>query len=366
MADLTPVQIVRRQAKRQQFTSGSSFLKLGVVALFILTPFLFPSYKTVDLAIKIVIFASLVASFDILLGYTGILSFGHGMFFGVGAYCVAFMLEKYGSPTYFNLILGLLLAAGVAVVLALLISFISLRVKAIFFAMVTLALAELAIVLANKLSHFSGGEDGISISMPGIFSVAFNMGEFMGVDITGRLVTYYFILFACLALFLMMLRFTHSPLGRVLQAIRDNEQRAVALGYKTFIFQTISITFGCLLATLIGGLYAMWVGYVNPESSLEVMAIMLNVLLMVIIGGMGTLYGGFVGAAFLLITQTFLPDLQNIAQELLPRAAFLHSILERWLLLFGILFILVVIFFPKGVIGSMRDYAARRKVIVRE
>ena len=79
----------------------------------------------------------------------------------------------------------------VAVVLALLISFISLRVKAIFFAMVTLALAELAIVLANKLSHFSGGEDGISISMPGIFSVAFNMGEFMGVDITGRVITYY-------------------------------------------------------------------------------------------------------------------------------------------------------------------------------
>jgi branched-chain amino acid transport system permease protein len=288
------------------------------------------------------------------------------MFFGIGAYCVAFLLEKYGSPTYLNLILGLLLAAAVAIVLALLISFISLRVKAIFFAMVTLALAELAIVLANKLSHFSGGEDGISITMPGIFSVAFNMGEFMGIGITGRLITYYFILFSCLALFLMMLRFTHSPLGRVLQAIRDNEQRAVALGYKTFIFQTISITFGCLLATLIGGLYAMWVGYVNPESSLEVMAIMLNVLLMVIIGGMGTLYGGFVGAAFLLITQTFLPDLQNIAQELLPQATFLHSVLERWLLLFGILFILVVIFFPKGVIGSMRDYAARRKAVVRD
>ncbi len=361
MADLTPVQLVRNQEKRQQFTSGSSFLKLGIVLLFVLVPFLFPSFKTIDLAIKIVIFASLVASFDIMLGYTGILSFGHGMFFGIGAYCVAFLLEKYGSPTYFNLFLGLLLAAVVAVVLALLISFISLRVKAIFFAMVTLALAELAIVLANKLSHFSGGEDGISFFMPGIFSVAFNLGEFMGIDISGRLITYYFILFSCLALFLMMLRFTHSPLGRVLQAIRDNEQRAVALGYKTFIFQTISITFGCVLATLIGGLYAMWVGYVNPESSLEVMAIMLNVLLMVIIGGMGTLYGGFVGAAFLLITQTFLPDLQSIAQELLPQATFLHSVLERWLLLFGILFILVVIFFPKGVIGSMRDYADRRK-----
>ena len=361
MQEQTPVQVFRSKARRLQYRSGSFYLRMGILILFLLVPFLFPSFKTVDLAMKIIIFASLVASFDIMLGYTGILSFGHGMFFGIGAYCVAFSLEKYGSPTYFNLILGLLLAMVVAIFLALLISFISLRVKAIFFAMVTLALAELAIVLANKLSHFSGGEDGISMSMPGIFSVAFDLGHFMGLDITGRVLTYYLILFTCLALFLMMLRFTRSPLGRVLQAIRDNEQRAVALGYKTFIFQTIAILFGCVLAALIGGLYAMWVGFVNPESSLEVMAIMLNVLLMVIIGGMGTLYGGIVGAAFLLITQTFLPDLQNLAKDFLPQATILHNILERWLLLFGILFILVVIFFPKGVIGSMQDYLMRKK-----
>jgi branched-chain amino acid transport system permease protein len=96
------------------------------------------------------------------------------------------------------------------------------------------------------------------------------------------------------------------------------------------------------------------------------MAIMLNVLLMVIIGGMGTLYGGIVGAAFLLITQTFLPDLQNLAQNLLPGATLLHNMLERWLLLFGILFILVVIFFPKGVIGSIQDIMSRRKKIYHE
>jgi len=361
MVEQTPVQIYRDQLKKRRYTSGGFYLRMGILALFLLVPFLFPSFKTVDLAMKIVIFASLVASFDIMLGYTGILSFGHGMFFGIGAYCVAFLIGKYGSPSYINLVLGLLLAMVVATALALLVSFISLRVKAIFFAMVTLALAELAIVLANKLSGFTGGEDGISISLPGIFSVAFNLGEFMGFDVSGRILTYYFILFICLALFLMMLRFTHSPLGRVLQAIRDNEQRAVALGYKTFIFQTIAITFGCVTATLIGGLYAMWVGYVNPESSLEVMAIMLNVLLMVIIGGMGTLYGGIVGAAFLLVTQTFLPDLQHLAKDLFPQATLLHNVLERWLLLFGVMFILVVIFFPKGVIGSANEFIARRR-----
>jgi branched-chain amino acid transport system permease protein len=93
------------------------------------------------------------------------------------------------------------------------------------------------------------------------------------------------------------------------------------------------------------------------------MAIMLNVLLMVIIGGMGTLYGGIVGAAFLLTTQTFLPDLQNIAKDIFPHAEFLHNVLERWLLLFGVLFILVVIFFPKGVIGSVRDFISRSKSV---
>jgi branched-chain amino acid transport system permease protein len=226
--------------------------------------------------------------------------------------------------------------------------------------MVTLAIAELAIVLATKLSGFTGGEDGISLSMPGIFSLGYSK-EFLGVEITGRIFTYYFILVACLGLFIMMLRFTHSPLGRVLQAIRDNEQRAEALGYKTFIFQGISITFGCIIASIIGGFYAIWVGYVNPESCLGVLSIMLAVLLMCIIGGMGTLYGGIVGATFYMATETFLPDLQHLAKDVFPNAMFLHNALERWYLVLGTLFILIVIFFPKGVIGSVRDYLAKRK-----
>jgi branched-chain amino acid transport system permease protein len=360
-AEQTPVSAFRIRERRNQYRNWRFFLKIGLLGLFMVVPFAFPSFKTVDLAMKIVIFATLVASFDIMLGYTGILSFGHGMFFGIGAYGVAFLLGKYGAPSYLNLLLGLMMAMGAASLLALVISFLSLRVKAIFFAMITLAIAELAIVLATKLSGFTGGEDGISLLMPGIFAVSFSMGEFLGFEITGRVITYYFILLACLGLFLMMLRFTRSPLGRVLQAIRDNEQRAEALGYKTFFFQAVSITFGCVMASIVGGLYAVWVGYVNPESCLGVLTIMLDVLLMVIIGGMGTLYGGIVGAAFLKISQTFLPDLQGLAKDVFPQAELLHSILERWLLVFGVLFILVVIFFPKGVIGSVQDYAARRR-----
>lgn len=361
MSEQTPLQLYRAREHKARFRNAGFVVRVFFICLFVLVPILFPSFKTVDLAVKIIIFATLAASFDVLLGYTGILSFGHGMFFGIGAYCVAFLMGRYGSPSYTNLILGLCLAAAVSMALAFLISFLSLRVRTIFFAMITLAIAELAIILATKLSGFTGGEDGISMSMPGMLSVAYRGGEFLGIEITGRMVCYYVILFSCLGLFTIMLRFIHSPLGRVLQAIRDNSKRAEALGYKVFYYESMSITFGCVIAAMAGGLYAVWVGYVNPESSLGVMTIMLDVLLMVIIGGMGTLYGGIIGAAFLKITQTFLPDLQNVAKNAFPNADLLHQILERWLLLFGVLFILVVIFFPKGVMGTIRERLGRHR-----
>lgn len=360
MVEQTPVQIFRLKERQKRYTGGSFFLKIAIIAFFLLVPFLFPSFKIVDLAFKIMIFAVLVASFDILLGYTGILSFGHVTFFGIGAYGVAMFIGKYGSPTYLNLLFGFLAAACITAALALLISLLSLRVRAIFFAMVTLAIAEFAIILATKMSGFTGGEDGITISMPGIFKVSFSLGKFLGLEITGRVITYYLVLVVCLALFLMIVRFIHSPLGRVIQAIRDNELRAEAIGYKTFIYKTISICFGCLVASILGGLYVMWIGYANPESVLGV-PIMLDVLLMVIIGGIGTLYGGLAGAAALRLAHTFLPDLQTLAKSLFPNAQFLHLAMGRWLLIFGILFILVVFFFPKGIIGSAQEYLARRK-----
>ena len=154
MVEQTPVQLFHLEEKRRRYRSGGFFLRMGILGLFLIVPFLFPSYKAVDLAMKIAIYAALVASFDIMLGFTGILSFGHGMFFGIGAYSVAFLISKYGDPTYLNLMLGMAMAVLVAGALAVMISFLSLRVKAIFFAMITLAIAELAIVLATKLSVF--------------------------------------------------------------------------------------------------------------------------------------------------------------------------------------------------------------------
>jgi branched-chain amino acid transport system permease protein len=158
----------------------------------------------------------------------------------------------------------------------------------------------------------------------------------------------------------MMRRFVHSPLGRTLQAIRDNELRAEALGYRTFVFQLVASSFGSVVATVLGGCYTLWVRYVNPESALGI-PIMLDVLLMVIIGGIGTLYGGIVGAAVLLTARTLLPNLRGLGATVFAGSEILQRLSERWLLYFGILFILVVFFFPRGVLGTLREVAARRR-----
>ena len=124
MVNLTPVQIFRREEKERYFKTGTFYLKIAILVLFFIVPFVFPSFKVIDLALKIMIFAVLVASFDILLGYTGILSFGHVMFFGIGSYSVAMLVGKYGSPSYVNLFIGFVIALGITMALALLISFL--------------------------------------------------------------------------------------------------------------------------------------------------------------------------------------------------------------------------------------------------
>jgi branched-chain amino acid transport system permease protein len=159
-----------------------------------------------------------------------------------------------------------------------------------------------------------------------------------------------------------MARFVASPLGRTLQAIRDNELRAEALGVPTFALQIVSSTFASVVAAMVGGCYIMWVRYVNPESALGV-PVMLDVLLMVNIGGIGTLWGSLIGAAVLLTARLLLPDLRGLA-VLLGGSEFVQRLTARWLLVFGILFILVVFFFPKGVLGTAREAWRRHRVEV--
>jgi branched-chain amino acid transport system permease protein len=353
---LTPVQAARAAARRGRWRAPTLYLRLGVLAAWLVLPALVPSFQMLDLALKIALFATLAASYDVVIGYTGIVSFGHAMFFGFGAYAVALAVGKLGAPTYGHLLLGFLIGVVVSGVLAVVVGAFSLRVKALFFAMITLAFAEFALILAVQWGALTGGEDGLSPRLPGVFAA----GAEGVLGLSGRLVTYYTLLAVCLVLFLLMSRFVHSPLGRTLQAIRDNELRAEALGYRTFVFQLAASSFGSVVATVLGGCYVMWVRYVNPESALGI-PIMLDVLLMVIIGGIGTLYGGIVGAAFLLGARTLLPNLRSLGASVFAGSEILQRLSERWLLYFGILFVLVVFFFPRGVLGTLRELAARRR-----
>jgi branched-chain amino acid transport system permease protein len=358
---LNPVQRFRLREKEDRFKSPYFFLRLLLLAFFIFTPFLFHSFEILDVVLKIIIFSALVASYDIILGYTGIVSLGHVMYFGIGAYLVGIFVGKLGLISYGYLALAILIAVVISGILSVLIGFFSLRIRAIFFAMITLAFLEFISILASQLRSITGGEDGISFKLPHILAIDYSFGRFLGIEITGRIVSYYLILFICLILFLLMLRFVHSPVGRVLQSIRDNEQRSIALGYRTYLFQVIASSFASCVAAVTGGCFAMWVRYVSPDSSVSV-SIMLDVLLMVIVGGMGTIYGGIFGAAFLMVTRAFLPKLQILITSLLPGVPIAIRLSERWLFYFGLLFILIVYFFPKGIVGTAQEIISRRKV----
>jgi branched-chain amino acid transport system permease protein len=354
----TPLEAERLERRRRRWPEAAAVLRLAVLLGLALAPLVIASFQLTDLLLKVALFATLAASYDIVIGYTGIVSFGHAMFFGFGAYAVALSLGKWGAPTYGHLLAGFAAGIVLSAVVSALIGAFSLRVKALFFAMITLAFAEFALILAVQLSAVTGGEDGLSPTLPGVFAVSFEAGRLRGIPVTGRLITYYALLAACAGLFALMRRFVASPMGRTLQAIRDNELRAEALGYRTFVFQIASSSFASVVAAIVGGGYAMWVRYVNPESTLGI-SIMLDVLLMVIIGGLGTLDGGLVGAAFLLTARTLLPDLRGLAAWLVPGSEIVGRLSERWLLYFGILFILIVFFFPKGVLGTIRAKGSR-------
>ncbi len=321
-----------------------------------LTPFLFPSTKALNVSAKIMIFIVLVASFDLLLGYTGIVSFAHTMFFGIGAYGVAIASTRLG-PGWGALALGIGAALVLALALSLVIGLFSLRVKAIFFAMITLAVASAFLSLASQLSDFTGGEDGLNFKVPEALQPGTQYLEepFFGASIDGRFMSYYLLFVATVVLVLVMLRIVNSPFGRVLQAIRENDFRAEAIGYRVVVYRTLSNVLSALFATLAGCLLAIWLRYNGPDTSLS-FEIMLDILLIVVIGGMGTVYGAVVGSVLFVIAQNYLQDLLKLgasAVEGVPVASQLVSP-DRWLLWLGLLFVLSVYHFPTGVVGRLR------------
>jgi len=339
---------------------------LVILAGLALAPFLTSGARPLNTAATICVYIVLVASYDLLLGYTGIVSFAHTMFYGIGAYGIGLALARVDEPTWGVAMTGLGIALLLALALALVVGLFALRVRAIFYAMITLAVASSFAVLASQLSDLTGGEDGVTFGVPEILSPGFLLfeNEVLGRAIDGKVITYYLVFLGCLALFLFLLRLVNSPFGRVLQAIRENEFRAEALGYRTMVYRIWANCLAALVACLAGALMALWLRYVGPKTSLG-FEVMTDILLIVVIGGMGTMYGAVVGATLFILAQNYLKELMahgSTALEGVPLlAAALHP--DRWLLWLGVLFILSIYFFPIGIVGKLRVRAwlARRR-----
>jgi branched-chain amino acid transport system permease protein len=317
-----------------------SILLLLIFAGLLFAPFVFPGTRSLNVAAKVAVFILLVASYDLLLGYTGVVSFAHTMFFGIGGYGVGIAMAKM-SPTWGSLLAGIALSLLLTLLIAAAIGILSLRVRAIFFAMITLAVASFFQILASQLSDFTGGEDGINFRLPEL--------------LRHRLTAYYTVFAVALVLFLVLLRVVNSPFGRVLLSIRENEFRSEALGYRTVAYRTVANCLAALVAAVAGALYALWLRYTGPDTTLS-FNIMIDLLLMVVIGGMGTLYGAVVGATLFVVAQNYLQDLMKLASGAAQGMPLLPNLLhpDRWLLWLGVLFIVCVYYFPSGIVGRLR------------
>lgn len=365
---------------------------LGIVVSLILGPFLFPGTRAFATLGLICVFIIVVASYDLMLGYTHIVSFAHVMFFGIGAYGVALSLDTLGTGLG-AVALGILGALTLSALLSLLLGLLSLRVKAIFFALVTLAVAFAFLSVVTQMYTVTGGEDGLRVRVPrelgpafrpfddalvgfnilgflsGLFTQPGDIANhfrtsFYDVRFNGRYVMYYVLVAAAAIVFLFLLRLVNSPFGRVLKAIRENEFRARALGYRTVLYRTAVVVLAALLTTLAGALFALFNRYVNPENTLD-FELMIFVLLMCVLGGMGTLYGAIIGSVIFVLAQNYLQDFLSWLNSGIEVGGVLGALIapNHWLLWFGLLFVVSVYFFPSGIVGQLRLQAERRRQV---
>jgi branched-chain amino acid transport system permease protein len=301
---------------------------LAALALLVVFPFAGATFYT-ELVTKVMILAIFALSLDLLVGYTGLVSFGHAAFYGVGAYALGLLAPKYEAA---NLWLTLPVAIALAGISALLVGAFVVRVKGIYFIMVTLAFAQMFYFVFHD-TKFGRGSDGISMN----FKPVATIGDFTLFDLANTTHVYYLVFAAMLLVFVFLRLLLRSAFGRALQGIRSNEQRMRSLGFPVYRYKLASFAIAGALAGLAGYFSAMQFGFVNPE--LLSWHQSGNVLLMLILGGLGSLYGAVVGAfAFVALQELF------------------SSVTTHWQLLLGGSIILLVIFLPGGLASVMNRF----------
>ena len=272
-------------------------------------------------------FALLACAFNLLIGYGGLLSFGHAMFLGTAGYVTAHALKVWAVPPEFGILAGTAAAAALAVITGL----VAIRRQGIYFAMITLALSQLLFFVYVQ-TPFTHGEDGIQGVPPGYLFGIFNLAN--------STVLYYVVLAGFLFGFLVIFRTINSPFGEVLKAVRENEPRAISLGYKTEQYKLVAYILSGTLAGLAGSLKV----FVAQNASLTDVEVAMSgqIVLMTLVGGLGTVFGPVVGAFVIIAMQQYL-------------AGF-----GQWVTVIqGVIFVVCVLTFRRGVIGEIAHYFRR-------
>ncbi len=309
----------------------AGLLGLAVVG-FAIFPWLGGQYY-VDLLMRVMILGIFAMSLDLLIGYTGLISFGHAAFFGLTGYVLVMVTPETGSISVW---LALPACLAAAALVAVVIGWLSIRTSGIYFIMLTLALAQMLYYFFNDSTKYGGSDGAFIASRPSV-----TIGSLRLLDLGDRITLYYVVLASLIGTFLLLLVLLRAPFGQVIQAIRANEARTRALGFAVQHYKLASFVIAGALAGFAGFLEATHTGIISPahlswhESGL--------VLIMVILGGMGSLYGAVLGALILVFLQDVLQDMT-----------------EYWQLVMGLIFIAVVLFLPKGVAGLFKGMGRRK------
>jgi branched-chain amino acid transport system permease protein len=300
------------------------YLAAGLFALAVPVTGIYPVFM-----MKLLCFAIFACAYNLLLGFSGMLSFGHAAFFGCAAYITGWLATAHGWGTLPATLAGVV----VAMVLGLLIGALAIRRRGIYFAMITLALAQLLYFVCLE-APFTGGENGLQ-GVP--------RGALLGiVPLRSDLPMYYLVLAAFVAVFLFIRRVVHSPFGQVLKAIRENETRAISLGYDVHRYKLVAFVLSATLAGLAGALKTLVLGFVTLSDVSQ--ATSGEVILMTLVGGTGTFFGPVIGAAVIVTLQEYLSD-----------------IVGGWVtVIIGAIFIACVLVFRRGIVGELAALRPRR------
>jgi len=290
---------------------------------------------------KALCFALFACAFNLMIGFGGLLSFGHAAFFGAAAYASGYAMKMWGFPTPIGLLFGALAGAALGLVFGLL----AIRRSGIYFTMITLALAQMVYFIFLQ-APFTGGEDGLQ-SVP--------RGSFFGIDLSSDIQLYYVVAVLFTAGFWLIHRVVHSPFGQVLKAIRENEPRAISLGYEVDRFKLLAFVLSAALAGLAGAIKTTVLGFATLTDLLWTTSG--AVVLMTLVGGMGTLVGPILGAVLIISLENKVGDLGTGLANLTGIEWF-NSLGESVQIVTGLIFVLCVLLFRRGIVGEADALAA--------